>query len=528
MKIPTYQTITTHLLRAALLFLVLACAIQVMPVLAQRLRKKAAPAQPAKLRQATVRLDHFKAYKLPPDLQPLNAHVMLKDQFGPLPQPRIVLNPFRFANPVDKERNNIHTPITNPESHLKLYNLNQITGEPLRSIIVKNQFGPQVLQVQASRLLAVPTSESDGGQFHNLDHFQCYDCAGQPVNVAVNLIDEFHTENNVGVLQPRFLCNPVEKYFGPVVTGIMHPDDHLVFYAISGQPAFNIALSTSNQFGAESLPVQEADMLGVPSAKVQLDHFKAYKIAGTIVPLNLQVKLRDQFDSATGPPETRTVLNPFRFANPVDKERNNIHTPITNPGSHLKLYTLNPPAGSILRKVVVFNQFGQSTLTVRASSLLAVPTGKNAGAFHDLDHFKCYDCGGPEVDIVVNLTDQFHTENNVLVVQPRYFCNPVAKTVSTGTTPILHPVDHLIFYTINPQPAFNTTVNTNNQFGTETNLPLQEADLLGVPSLKLLVVTKAVSRKVPGGAATFDVNLPLDGTPGIECRTGGSTATLPW
>ena len=168
--------------------------------------------------------------------------------------------------------------------------------------------------------------------------------------MAVNLIDEFHTENNVDVLQPRFLCNPVEKYFGPVVTGIMHPDDHLVFYAISGQPAFNIALVPSNQFGAESLPVQEADMLGVPSAKVQLDHFKAYKIAGTIVPLNLQVKLRDQFDSATWPARTRTVLNPFRFANPADKERNNIHTPITNTESHLKLYTLNPPAGSYPQK----------------------------------------------------------------------------------------------------------------------------------------------------------------------------------
>ena len=33
----------------------------------------------------------------------------------------------------------------------------------------------------------------------------------------------------------------------------------------------------------------------------------------------------------------------------------------------------------------------------------------------------------------------------------------------------------------------------------------------------------AVSRKTHGGAGTFDVNLPLTGTPGIECRTGGAT-----
>jgi hypothetical protein len=33
----------------------------------------------------------------------------------------------------------------------------------------------------------------------------------------------------------------------------------------------------------------------------------------------------------------------------------------------------------------------------------------------------------------------------------------------------------------------------------------------------------AVSRKVHGSAGTFDIGLPLVGTPGIECRSGGST-----
>jgi phosphatidylinositol-3-phosphatase len=33
----------------------------------------------------------------------------------------------------------------------------------------------------------------------------------------------------------------------------------------------------------------------------------------------------------------------------------------------------------------------------------------------------------------------------------------------------------------------------------------------------------AVSRKVPGSAGTFDVGLPLAGTPGIECRSGGAS-----
>jgi hypothetical protein len=37
------------------------------------------------------------------------------------------------------------------------------------------------------------------------------------------------------------------------------------------------------------------------------------------------------------------------------------------------------------------------------------------------------------------------------------------------------------------------------------------------------VPVSAVSRKVHGTAGTFDVNLPLTGAPGIECRSGGTT-----
>ena len=35
--------------------------------------------------------------------------------------------------------------------------------------------------------------------------------------------------------------------------------------------------------------------------------------------------------------------------------------------------------------------------------------------------------------------------------------------------------------------------------------------------------TSVVSRKVHGGAGTFDINLPLSGPVGIECRSGGGT-----
>jgi hypothetical protein len=37
------------------------------------------------------------------------------------------------------------------------------------------------------------------------------------------------------------------------------------------------------------------------------------------------------------------------------------------------------------------------------------------------------------------------------------------------------------------------------------------------------IVQSAASRKAHGSAGNFDINLPLSGTPGIECRSGGAT-----
>src|SRR2546430_16455009 len=40
-----------------------------------------------------------------------------------------------------------------------------------------------------------------------------------------------------------------------------------------------------------------------------------------------------------------------------------------------------------------------------------------------------------------------------------------------------------------------------------------------------LLLTGAVSRKTQGVAGTFDINLPLSGEPGVECRSGGGNYT---
>ena len=192
---------------------------------------------------------------------------MLQDQFDPQPENRTVLDPVRFANPADKTYLGYTTVRTNPNSHLKLYKLSPKLGH-IRKVDVTNQLSPrpQPLHVRDSTLLAVPTQKNGIGVVHDLDHFKCYECDGNPVNVFVDLTDQFHVEMGVAVLRPRYLCNPVVKVHNNIITPILYPLAHLVFYEIVGQP-FVGNVTTHNQFGDEALPINPADLLGVPSVK---------------------------------------------------------------------------------------------------------------------------------------------------------------------------------------------------------------------------------------------------------------------
>ncbi len=62
--------------------------------------------------------------------------------------------------------------------------------------------------------------------------------------------------------------------------------------------------------------------------------------------------------------------------------------------------------------------------------------------------------------------------------------------------------------------------------GTNPNGTLHAFDLYTDPLIlppPAPTVISAVSRTMHGSAGTFDIDLPLTGTPGIECRTGGAT-----
>jgi len=221
-----------------------------------------------------------------------------------------------------------------------------------------------------------------------------------------------------------------------------------------------------------------------------VDHFRCYIVPVSPV-LAVAVKLQDQFDAAVPLVENINQLRIEHFCNPVQKTTaSGAVTPIVNVNHHLTMFAINPQV-AIARTVVVSNQFGQQTLSVADARVLAVPTGKGIPPVAapppptDLDHYKCYAASGPALlNVVVNLKDQFLSEN-VRVLQPVRFCNPVRKNHNGVITGILHPNVHLTCYTTSTSQFPGTSINIQNQFGLFNALGVRPPDLLCVPSLKL-------------------------------------------
>ena len=77
--------------------------------------------------------------------------------------------------------------------------------------------------------------------------------------------------------------------------------------------------------------------------------------------------------------------------------------------------------------------------------------------------------------------------------------------VSLGTASSLGTSSLVLSFTVSTSPGNNFYASI----------------LLGTATIDPLAITAAASRKMHGAAGTFDVNLPLTGEPGVECRTGG-------
>lgn len=234
--------------------------------------------------QTAPTLDHFYCYiALSDRFQTVN--LSLEDQFDvALKQTESVkdLRIVRFCNPVQKKTvDGKVTPIKDADGHLAIYLINPQPTIP-RLVLIRNQFGRQVLRTGTALLLAVPSGKSLPGQPSpqiptDLDHFKCYLASGREINRRVLLNDQFSTDSVLaGVLQPILFCNPVKKTIPtpptvpPNITPITNPNAHLACY-VTTRRNFQTTLFYRNQFSVDpqQLLVSNPDFLCVPSLKLR-------------------------------------------------------------------------------------------------------------------------------------------------------------------------------------------------------------------------------------------------------------------
>ena len=254
-----------------------------------------------------------------------------------------------------------------------------------------------------------------------------------------------------------------------------------------------------------------------------LDHFKCYRAWG-MDHIEEPVYLEDQFGFVDA-----VVIEAQFFCNPVEKWDDGMVPPILNWDHHLTLYSLYHAEEPQERIVKVENQFGTQQLVVSDPVLLGVPTWKLDPGEHSppvgLDHFLLYEViEGPSVEVVVGLYDyNFDYYEDVWVLEPVYFANPVRTTAAWGQTEIESPEAHLVFYRIASSYSGSGDVWVYNQFGEQyLEVYVDEYDpaLLAVPSEKVSIgpVVYPV-RNIDTGKGYFTIQAAIDDPETLDGHT---------
>jgi hypothetical protein len=219
---------------------------------------------------AFAQTDHFKCYNATELTLEQPTLVTLSDQFDVAADEVQITNAVWFCNPVAKTFGGTTTPITEPANHLTLYPFAIKETAPARRLTISNQFGEQVINVTAPRVLAVPTEKDGVPAVSPISHFKCYEAEGPALNAPVTLADQFPGTEVARLLAPRFWCNPAVKTFGGVLTPIDPLEKHLACYKLtpSNQPADDF-VNIENQFDTDDiLKIEPSQFVCAPSEKL--------------------------------------------------------------------------------------------------------------------------------------------------------------------------------------------------------------------------------------------------------------------
>ena len=210
--------------------------------------------------------DHYKVYLAQPHLQ-ISVPVVLADQF--MSTTHVAQQLDWFANPVEKRHDPNVFPIRRPDLHYAWWTIGP--DMPFtKDLIANNQFGEQLLRVGPPRYLLNPANKNrpPDAPLPAGNHYKCYDCFGQPVNVPVFLTDQFFGRP-AQVLFPRFFCNPVEKRTPDgLIHPILDPDQHYTVYEIDPTPPAWSATFADQFVQFASLQLTQDRFLMVPTEKI--------------------------------------------------------------------------------------------------------------------------------------------------------------------------------------------------------------------------------------------------------------------
>jgi hypothetical protein len=446
-------------------------------------------------------LDHLRGYNFDIETMPyIGKTVEVGDQFGNW---TATLGwSTGFFNPVDKTYDGVTTGMLDEVCHFMAFGLEGIEPQWWQ-VTVDNQFGTQDLIVAGPMYLSVPTGKNLLGEPEGYNCYLNYEVIDpSPIELYVDLRDQFGLEQNVSVTQAKSFGNPAWMRYNGELMEVVNQDDHgvsywtyndnasmdkneIVLYNVFGQWTVNV---TEQKEGFLSLPSEK--MIDWTPIAPPLSHFRCYNAAADTFPyVGEIVELEDQFGNFTA-----TVGNGTTLCNPVQKAVNEIAAwelvPISDPDHHLMGYILEGVAPDEW-VVEVNNQFGTQVLTVSGPIGLFVPTQKEG---HDppvgLDYYLCYDVtNSPPIAVKVDLSDEFGGgDNDFWVTDTRFFANPVKITHNGNVTNIVSLDDHLVFYY-----AKSTLVSTewnevdiSNLFGACTlNVVAGQEAALAVPSEKV-------------------------------------------
>jgi hypothetical protein len=210
-----------------------------------------------------LKLDYFKFYDV--ENREAQADLFLRGQFDRRPQKmRLRLLDF-FANPVSKNGE----PLYDKNAHLAWYRGVQ-PPEPIRRVVLENQFGKFDIRTGTGYGLLVPTQKIERGSAfpEQLDHYKVYRLVDveQVPNKVLKLRDQFGSAE-VKLRLPLYFAVPVIKRHGNKTYPIHNDRAHLLIFSITVRD-LKKSLKLRNQFAnGTGVRVVRSLMLAAPSLK---------------------------------------------------------------------------------------------------------------------------------------------------------------------------------------------------------------------------------------------------------------------